>query len=171
MMNSNEISPALETAGTRLPDSLPKNRRILVVDDEPFVRQLNAEMLESAGYLVGMAEDGADAWHALQRNEYDLLVTDDHMPKLTGIELVTKIRTAGVVLPVIMATGTLPDEEFTQHIWLYPFAVLLKPYSFMELLGTVKAILLTKSTNGGGEFMALQPNWECQPQVFGLRLQ
>ena len=151
------------------PQSLANGRRrILVVDDEPLIRLLNTDILEGAGYEVDTAEDGAAAWDALQVSDYDLLVTDNQMPTFSGVDLVLKIREAGMILPVIMATGTPPEEEFSQHPWLYPFAMLLKPYSLAELSGAVKALL--RAPGEGGVPMELMPNWECRPQVFGARL-
>ena len=164
-MISNNLRPAGRTSVSSRSKSGP---RVLVVDDEPLIRQLNTDILEEAGYQVEIAEDGAAAWNAMQLTEYDLVVTDNQMPKVSGVDLVVKIRTAGMVLPVIMATGTLPEEEFTQHLWLYPFVMLLKPYSLAELLGAAKAILQVKSDDC--EPVALVPNWECQPLAFGLRL-
>src|ERR1017187_5344654 len=62
--------------------------RILVVDDEPDIRRLNAEVLKSSGYEVDTAEDGKAGWQALQAvshapDSYDLLITDHNMPGLS----------------------------------------------------------------------------------------
>jgi DNA-binding response OmpR family regulator len=58
-----------------------------VVEGDRDLRQLNAGALIHCGYAVGVAEDGATAWEALQAHGCDLLITDNKMPKLTGIEL------------------------------------------------------------------------------------
>ena len=99
------------------------------------------EILIDSGYHVDAAEDGAVAWDTLQVNSYDLLVTDNDMPKMSGVELIKKLHAARVALPVILATGSLPKEEFTRHPWLQPAATLLKPYTAVEFLGTVKNVL------------------------------
>lgn len=143
-------------------------QRILVVDDEPLLRKLNSEIFTDVGYAVDVAEDGENAWDALQLHDYYLLVTDNQMPKMSGVDLVAKVRQAGKKLPVVMVTGTLPKVEFTRQTWLQPFALLLKPYSLAELLGVAKAILT--ASQDYGEPMVLIPNWECQPQAFGVRL-
>jgi len=128
------VSPALQCQAS-------PPHRILVVDDEPMIRQLNIKMLIDAGYHVDAAEDGAVAWDTLQLKSYDLLITDNSMPKVSGVELIEKVRTAGMALPVIMATGSLPEREFTWHPKVKPAAVLLKPYTLAKFLGTVKTVL------------------------------
>jgi DNA-binding response OmpR family regulator len=117
--------------------------RILVVDDEACMRGLNAEILVKAGYHVDAAEDGAAAWDILQTKGYDLLITDNSMPMVSGVELIAKVRAARMALPVIMATGTVPEHEFSRHPQIQPNAILLKPYTAVEFLKTVSGILRT----------------------------
>ena len=143
-------------------------RKILVVDDEPLIRQLNSDILADAGFHVDTAGDGVAAWDALQLNDYDLVITDNQMPNVSGVELIEKIRVAGMVLPVIMASATLPEDGYVEHLWLQPFAMLLKPYSLAEFVGTVKAIL--HAAGPAGEPMMLMPNWKSNPLTFGARL-
>jgi DNA-binding response OmpR family regulator len=118
---------------------LPK--RILVVEDEPSIRQLLTNSLTRAGYRVDAAENGALAWEALQVRRYDLLITDNNMPKITGIDLVKKLRKKNTVLPVVMATGTFPKAELERHPRLGISDILIKPFAFVELLRTVKKVL------------------------------
>lgn len=158
----------MKAAGAQQQNETIPLQRILVVDDEPLIRQLNGDILVDAGFRVDTAEDGAAAWDALQQNNYHLLITDNQMPKVSGVELIEKVRVAGMVLPVIMASATLPDEGYVEHLWLQPFAMLLKPYSLTEFIGTVKAIL--HAAGHAGEPMALTPNWKSHPLVFGARL-
>jgi DNA-binding response OmpR family regulator len=140
-MEDNPISPACEPASAPLQCQTNPPHRILVVEDDISIRQLSTEVLIRHGYEVDAAEDGAAGWEALQTSSYDLMITDHNMPRLTGVELVKKLRSARLDLPVIMATGTLPKEEFTRHPWLQPDATLPKPYTFEELLRTVKQVL------------------------------
>jgi DNA-binding NtrC family response regulator len=115
--------------------------RILVVDDEADIRQVNAEVLRRFGYQTETVADGAAAWEALQANGYDLLITDNRMPKVSGVELVKKMRSAHMTLPVILASGTLPTEELERNPWLQPVATLVKPFTGGQLLETVKEVL------------------------------
>lgn len=65
------------------------------------------------------------------------------MPKMTGLELIQRLHTARVALPVILATGLVPEYEFEKNPLLKPAAILLKPYSMDKLLGTVREVLGT----------------------------
>jgi CheY-like chemotaxis protein len=140
MSESCEISETMPSALCREAKS---PHRILVVDDEPVIRHLNTKILVDFGYHVDAAEDGAAAWDSLQLTRYDLLVTDNNMPKMSGIELLKKLHDSGVTLRVIMATGASPKEELSRYPWLQPAATLLKPYTSEEFLGTVKEVLYT----------------------------
>jgi acetyltransferase-like isoleucine patch superfamily enzyme/CheY-like chemotaxis protein len=128
-------------------DQVKPRQRILVVEDDREQRQTNAMVLAFTGYAVDVAEDGAAAWEALQASRYDLLITDNHMPRLTGIELLKELRSAGMKLPVIMATGKLPTQELAQYPWLEPVALLVKPYVPGKLLEKVKTVLQAEPTN------------------------
>jgi DNA-binding response OmpR family regulator len=115
--------------------------RILVVDDEPMIRRLHAKVMMDAGYHVETAEDGVVAWDALHLKNFDLLITDHSMPKMTGQELIGKVRASVMALPVIMATGVFPEEAFARSPWLKPAAILIKPYGIAEFLDAVKHVL------------------------------
>ena len=140
-MKDNQFLPAYEPAGTVLQAQTSPPHHLLVVDDDPSLRELNTLMLARAGYEAEGAEDGAAAWQALNTNNYDLLITDNNMPNLSGVELLKKLRATHMELPVIMATGRLPEEEFARYPWLKPAAVLLKPYTPDAMLRTVKKVL------------------------------
>jgi DNA-binding response OmpR family regulator len=142
----------------RSPTNAP--HRILVAEDDGDIRRLNTEILIHSGYEVDAAEDGDAAWNNLQANSYDLLVTDNDMPKVSGVELIKMLHADRIDLPVIMATGRLPMEEFTRYPWLTPAATLLKPYTVDELLITVKVVLRAIKNSG----LQSEPGaWQNQP--------
>ena len=133
--------------------------RILVAEDDIFFRRFNTKVLVGSGYEVDAAADGAAAWRALNADTFDLLITDNSMPKLTGMELLRKLRGARMALPVIMATGALPKEEFARRPWLRPAATLLKPYTGEQLLNTVKKILREAAgTADASELLPMKDN-------------
>ena len=112
-----------------------------MVDDDISVRELTTEMLIRAGFAVDAATDGAAGWEALQAKQYDLVITDNFMPNLTGIEMVKKIHARSMNLPVIMAPAIFPQEELQLHPWLESIPTLLKPFRAAELLSTVRKVL------------------------------
>ena len=116
-------------------------QRILVVDDASSTRQLKVDLLLNSGYDVEEARDGADGWEALQNGHYDLVITDNTMPRMTGVEMIEKLRSASMTVPVIMATGFMPIFVFARKPWLKPDAALTIPFSNDELLEAVKRIL------------------------------
>jgi len=115
---------------------------ILVVDGDIATRDRNAEVLMCSGYQVHTAEDGAAGWEALDAGNYDLLIAADRMPNVSGIELVKRLRFAGLTLPVVLASTTVPTEELIRNPWLHLAATLVRPISSGRLLETVRAVLL-----------------------------
>jgi CheY-like chemotaxis protein len=167
-MKDNTVSPAGESAGAPLQCPTKWPSRILVVDDDRDVRRISAHALMGSGYHTVTAEDGAAAWEALQIKAFDLLITDHNMPKLTGVELVRKLRSARMALPVILATGKLPTEALAQNPSLQLAAMLPKPFSIDELLETVRVVL--HATNSAPRQLEPLPEWRSQPLADGLRL-
>jgi len=117
-------------------------------------------MLSRSGYDVDAVKDGADAWGALQVKHYDLLITDNNMPKVSGVELLQRLQANRQAMPVIMATGSLPKEDFSHSPWLQPFAILLKPFTVAELLEKVQASLPAR--DGTRTRLDFLPILECQ---------
>lgn len=115
----------------------PRHDRILVVEDDSDLRQLSAEVLACSGYHVDAAEDGAAGWEALNTNSYDLLITDHNMPKLSGINLIKKLRSARMAMPVILSSGIMSGEKLELPL----VAALPTPFSRDQLLGTVRQVL------------------------------
>ena len=156
--------PADAPTSARGPEVPNPRQCILVVEDDAAIRRVNTEVLTYSGYQVDAADDGAAAWDALQLKNYDLVLTDNDMPKVTGLELIRKIQTARLELPIIMATGTVPDEQLTQltrySSW-QPVLTLLKPYSFDELVEAVKSVLC--AFNESRAENAPPPNWQTSP--------
>ena len=91
MQNDNGLSGReLEDAQTVAQQNPP--RQILVVDDDPDTRQLSVDILVRSGFQVDAVVDGADAWEALRAKHFDLVITDNSMPRMTGIELIEMLR-------------------------------------------------------------------------------
>ncbi len=167
-MNENEIFQAGEPASASLQCPVNFRHRILVVEDDGDIRRLNAEVLIHSGYHVDAAADGAAAWQALGTENYDLMITDNNMPKLTGVDLLKKLHSAHIAMPVIMVTGILPTWEFALRPWLLPAAMLLKPYTVGELLKTVR-VILHANDSVPRTVLASAGDWRSQLSVVGLQ--
>lgn len=126
-----------------LPEEAPnrenpaRGARILLVDDDEILRELVAEALIMSGYEVVCAEDGEAGWNSLSRVEFDLLITDHNMPRLSGFDLINRLKSKPSQPRTIMITGYLPFQ-FMEVANTFPFCeVLAKPFSLEELLQKV----------------------------------
>ena len=138
----------------------PKScQRILVVEDEPDLRNLDTEVLRESGYKVDIAESGPAALGSLKTSCYDLLVIEDEMSLGTGLELVKKLRSEGNTVPVILVLGKLPTMDSSCDDWPQIQAIIIKPYTIAELVKTVVEVL--RSSCRGSFFKFAPPsNWQ-----------
>jgi len=135
------------SASAALPCQTRLPQRILVVEDEPDICQLDTEVLRESGYEVDTAENGFLAMRALNAGDYDLLIIEEEMSTVSGFGLLNKLRDEGVMVPVILVLGTLPTEGLSPNPWLQIQAVLLKPYTVAELFKTVTEVLRAASSS------------------------
>lgn len=150
------------------PAATQRPRRILVVDDDTGLRQLGAKALIRHGYKVDAAKDINAGWEALQTRSYDLLITDLDMPKLSGLKLVKRLRSARMALPVIVASGAMTPLELNQTPWLHLSGALLKPVSPDQLLQAVQAVL--SASDGARAQVDSLPDWRSKPLTNDLSL-
>lgn len=115
--------------------------RILVVDDDPDVRNVLGTALQLFNYQVDTAGDGALAWEALCANSYALVITDHMMPRLTGLELLRRLRTVHLDLPCILISGDLPAVEADLAPLLCPGRAVDKPVRLENLIAMVRSLL------------------------------
>lgn len=148
-MNESQILSACESASVLRPPEPNPPYHILVVDDDPGIRCFNTEVLTHCGYVVDTAVDGAAGWQALNDKSYDLMITDNNMPKLTGFALLQILRAAHMKLPVIMASGTFYPEEANSEAEVQPDVSLLKPYTMEALVEAVRKVLREPTSPAG----------------------
>ena len=123
-----------------------KKTKILIVDDNLLLASLLQVMLEEEGYETRFAGDGRDGYVSYLRFHPEIVITDLHMPKANGLELIKKIRRQNPGVKTIYMSGDLLpfshllDEEKSS----YPVSILPKPFSREELLE-----LLSELGNGG----------------------
>ena len=119
------------------------DRTILVADDESHILHVVSLKLRNAGYRVLTARDGQEALETARNELPNLLITDYHMPRLSGIELCQLLksepRTAGIPAIMLTARGYNLEPSDTERSGI--LKMLSKPFSPRELLATVEEIL------------------------------
>ena len=113
--------------------------RVMVVEDVATTRRMLARLIEKAGYQVVEADDGATAWELVHREPVDLIVTDVHMPRKSGIELLAELQLKRLHVPVIIMTATPSLEAAVECIKSGAFDYIAKPVDRFELLGKIHA--------------------------------
>jgi signal transduction histidine kinase/CheY-like chemotaxis protein len=116
-----------------------RSRQILLVEDEDDVARTTIAILKKFGHHVQHAADGEQAWTLLQTqiHELDLLLIDINMPRLSGVDLVRRIRTTSFSGMLIIMSGRVAESDLEQLRQLRVDQVLPKPYTIEQLLGAL----------------------------------
>ncbi|GMQ92823.1 MAG: response regulator transcription factor [Acidimicrobiia bacterium] len=120
---------------------------ILVVEDDPAVREALERALGFEGYEIETARDGAIALSMLRDHTYDLIVLDVMMPHLDGLETCRRIRAGGDDVPVLMLTAATAVDDRVEGLDAGADDYVAKPFALDELLARIRA-LLRRSTGG-----------------------
>ena len=124
-----------------------RRARILVVDDEDFVRSVIIDVLATLGHQVDAASGGAEALRRCEQMRYDLIVSDLRMPKMDGAALYQALRDKyGSAMPrMIFVTGQAHSLDYAGFLGIAGVPVLAKPFTVDRLQ---KAVSRTLSTEG-----------------------
>lgn len=114
---------------------------ILIIDDEPGVRDLLKDALGNVGYQVECATNGADGLDQLRRRSADLCIVDINMPTMNGYEFLEKLRAHDTKTPVLMLTARNSSDDVEQGLRFGADDYVRKPFNLEELLLRVAAIL------------------------------
>jgi CheY-like chemotaxis protein len=114
---------------------------LLITDDDLSFRETLRGVLEPQGFRTFMASDGEEALHVVQCEEVHLVLLDMHMPRLTGLETLRKLKQIKVVLPCIILSANADDELREEARRADAFSVLAKPVSRINLTTIVHAAL------------------------------
>lgn len=114
---------------------------ILLIEDEPKQAEFIATALTQAAYVVDQAYDGEEALRKVEVRDYDLIIVDLHLPKISGEELIKRIRELKLATPILVLTAN--DNTDTKVLTLNTGAddYLTKPFSLDELLARVRALM------------------------------
>jgi two-component system, OmpR family, response regulator MprA len=125
--------------------------RILVVDDEPAVRESLRRALSLEGYDVDLAADGAEALDAVAGHaDPDAILLDVLMPRVDGLEVARRLRAKGVRTPILMLTARDEVQDRVAGLDAGADDYVVKPFALEELLARVRA-LLRRTDAGGGD--------------------
>jgi two-component system response regulator MprA len=123
------------------PPGTPGGGRVLVVDDDPDVRDSLARALRLSGYAVTTAVHGADALDAVARSPVDLIVLDVQMPVVDGFDACRMLRARGDATPVLVLTARAAVDDRVTGLEVGADDYLVKPFALRELLARVRALL------------------------------
>jgi two-component system, cell cycle sensor histidine kinase and response regulator CckA len=139
----NEPVPPLATSEFASPAEISEPRKtVLVVDDDPMVRDVETAVLRVQGYKVLAAECAAEALRlAGETATIHLLITDLAMPEIDGLELTRRFRAVHPKTPVLLVSGSLPLLRARSEPDMDRFAFLAKPFQFSELIHKVRVLL------------------------------
>jgi len=132
-----------------------KGVQILVVDDEPIVRQSITMLLEHDGHEVWQADSGEAALSEMAKRRFDLVITDFSMPGMQGDQLVTRIRQMIPTQPIIMITAFVEDYKVFGEASGRVDALLDKPFTFQELREAIKRVLIQEQPDQRGDFLPI----------------
>jgi len=123
--------------------------RVLVVDDEPAVREALERALRIEGYRVSLAGDGEQALASIEEHTPDAVVLDILMPRLDGLETCRRLRGGGSRVPVLMLTAREAVSDRVAGLDAGADDYLAKPFALEELLARVRALLRRSGADGG----------------------
>ena len=127
--------------------------RILIVEDDPAMSVALRDGFEFEKYAVEMAGDGEEGLRLANRGDHDLIVLDVMLPKKSGLDVCKELRSNGSRTPVIMLTARGQEIDKIVGLKLGADDYVTKPFSFMELLARVEAVLRrVHRTTAGDEF-------------------
>ncbi len=123
--------------------------RVLVVDDEANLRKVLAAILRKDGYEVALAEDGEQALAEFEKNGADVVISDLVMPKLGGMDLLTRVRALRADVPVIIITAHGTVDSAVEAIKGGAFDYITKPFEHAEIRSVVAKAARTQEANQG----------------------
>ena len=130
--------------------------RVLLIEDDAALRLGLARQLEADGYRVDHAADGEDGLFQAQEFPVDLVIVDLGLPKLSGIDVVKRLRGGGRTLPILILTARGSWQDKVVGLEAGADDYLVKPFEYPELVARVKA-LLRRSLKAASDVLVLGP--------------
>jgi len=138
---------------------MQKSKKILIVEDNKSLREMLQYALKLSGYGVETACDGLSGLKKLEEDSFDLLITDNHMPRMGGLELIGELSKRELDIKTLLISGDLTRDILEEAKSKEVFSCLDKPFSINILRETIiKALAQDEVANR-------QYNFNLQPQV------
>jgi two-component system OmpR family response regulator len=118
-----------------------ENVKVLIVDDEPNIRDLLSTSLRFAGFSVHAVANGADAVNAAEKGNPDIILLDVMLPDMNGFSVTKKIRSMGINAPVLFLTARDETEDKITGLTVGGDDYMTKPFSLDEIVARINAIL------------------------------
>ena len=113
------------------------NASVLVVDDEPILRDILTRIVERAGYSVASAVDGLDALEKLKGAKFDFVISDVKMPNMDGMKLLGEIKSSYPETSVILITGKMAEFRLEDALEAGADHFIIKPFKNVEVASTL----------------------------------
>jgi two-component system, OmpR family, response regulator PhoP len=138
--------------------------RVLVIEDEPALRESLKARLVEAGFSVDIAADGEEGLYAALENPLDVAIVDLGLPRLSGLELIRRVRAARKSYPILVLTARDSWQDKVEGLQAGADDYVAKPFQFEEVLARLQALL----RRAGGW---ATPQLRCGPIVLDTRAQ
>jgi two-component system OmpR family response regulator len=130
-----------QSGGASSPGATQAEARLLVVEDDPNIRELLSASLRFAGFAVDAVITGTEAVTAARESKPDLIVLDVMLPDLDGFEVIRRLRETGVRVPVVFLTARDGTEDKVRGLTAGGDDYVTKPFSLEELTARIRAVL------------------------------
>jgi two-component system, OmpR family, response regulator len=145
-----------QSGGAPSPGVAQAEARLLVVEDDPNIRELLSASLRFAGFAVDAVTTGVEAVTAARDSKPDLVVLDVMLPDLDGFEVIRRLREGGVRLPVVFLTARDGTEDKVRGLTLGGDDYVTKPFSLEELTARIRAVLRRTAGDPGPNRLVFQ---------------
>jgi two-component system copper resistance phosphate regulon response regulator CusR len=122
--------------------------KLLLVEDDELLGSALSQGLREAGYVLDWGRDGEEAWYRIRTGDYDGVILDWMLPRLSGLEVLRRHRQAGGVAPVLMLTARDATPDLVTGLDAGADDYLVKPFEFAELLARVRVLLRRRYAQG-----------------------
>ena len=122
--------------------------RVILVDDEIFIREMGSDVLSMLGCIPSVASDGREAWDMIRTDPsaFDVIISDYNMPEMTGIDLASNVFKDRPNMPFIISTGFASGFTEKQAEDLGISCILQKPYVIQQLKDAIVEAVTSKTT-------------------------